>query len=169
MAVLKRVLKAEQRLSEAVKHPVLRLHAEARDSSLQDRFADGVTYFAGSMVFVYLHVVWFIAWVLLKPFGDNFPFGLLTMLVSLEAIFLSTFIMISQNRADSRRQLLADEGWRLVKAEEAENQQIITLTKQIWELTTQVHVLTSEMHALVTNGPLGASLVDAERRYTPSA
>jgi uncharacterized membrane protein len=74
--------------------------------SLQDRLADEITSFSGRMVFAYVHVIWFGAWILLntgffgiKPF-DPFPYGLLTMVVSLEAIFLSTFILISQNRQD---------------------------------------------------------------------
>lgn len=71
----------------------------------QDRAADKVTSFAGSLNFVYLHSVWFGVWVILNIglLGaslqfDKFPFGLLTMIVSLEAIFLSTFVMVSQNR-----------------------------------------------------------------------
>src|SRR5438445_1643739 len=82
----------------------------------QDRAADRITSFAGSLNFVYLHSVWFGAWVLLNVGAvggavvfDKFPFGLLTMIVSLEAIFLSTFVMVSQNRqaarADVRAQL----------------------------------------------------------------
>jgi uncharacterized membrane protein len=82
----------------------------------QDRVADEITAFAGSLNFVYLHTVWFGIWVLLNIgiLGaalefDKFPFGLLTMIVSLEAIFLSTFVMVSQNRqaarADIRSQL----------------------------------------------------------------
>lgn len=82
----------------------------------QDRVADEITAFAGSLNFVYLHTVWFGIWVLLNVgiLGaalefDKFPFGLLTMIVSLEAIFLSTFVMVSQNRqaarADIRSQL----------------------------------------------------------------
>ena len=75
--------------------------------TLTDRVADAVTGFSGSMAFVYLHVVWFGLWIalnegLLERFGlrpfDEFPFGLLTMIVSLEAIFLATFVLISQNR-----------------------------------------------------------------------
>jgi uncharacterized membrane protein len=75
----------------------------------QDRVADGVTGFAGSLRFVYLHAVWFVVWVVINvgAFGsalvfDEFPFGLLTMIVSLEAIFLSTFVMVSQNRQAAR-------------------------------------------------------------------
>ncbi|HYG79730.1 MAG TPA: DUF1003 domain-containing protein [Pyrinomonadaceae bacterium] len=71
------------------------------------RIADAITDFTGSMAFVYIHVVWFGLWVLLNiglihiprvSQFDPFPFGLLTMIVSLEAIFLSTFVLISQNR-----------------------------------------------------------------------
>jgi uncharacterized membrane protein len=80
----------------------------------QDRAADKVTDFAGSLKFVYLHSVWFAIWVLcgVGAFGpglkfDPFPFGLLTMVVSLEAIFLSTFVMVSQNRQSARADLRA--------------------------------------------------------------
>ena len=80
-------------------HPILTKSAEERSRSLQNRIADAITEFAGSMPFVYLHIVWFAAWI---GFGvESYPFGLLTMIVSLEAIFLSTFVMISQNRADA--------------------------------------------------------------------
>ena len=72
--------------------------------SLQERFADGITQFSGSMGFLYIHIIWFLVWILLnvgifpiKPV-DPFPFGFLTLVVSLEAIFLSTFVLISQNR-----------------------------------------------------------------------
>ena len=75
----------------------------------QDRAADKVTSFAGSLNFVYIHSVWFGVWILLNVglLGaalefDKFPFGLLTMIVSLEAIFLSTFVMVSQNRQAAR-------------------------------------------------------------------
>ncbi|HEV3353162.1 MAG TPA: DUF1003 domain-containing protein [Acidimicrobiales bacterium] len=82
----------------------------------QDRAADRVTSFAGSLNFVYLHSVWFGVWILINigligsaAVFDKFPYGLLTMIVSLEAIFLSTFVMVSQNRqaarADIRSQL----------------------------------------------------------------
>ena len=80
----------------------------------QDRAADRVTAFAGSLNFVYLHSVWFGIWVALNIgiFGsaiafDKYPFGLLTMIVSLEAIFLSTFVMVSQNRQSARSDIRA--------------------------------------------------------------
>ena len=62
---------------------------------MQNRIADRITAFAGSMTFVYIHIAWFGCWI---GFGVEYPYGLLTMIVSLEAIFLSTFVMISQNR-----------------------------------------------------------------------
>ena len=78
----------------------------------QDRVADAITGFAGSLNFVYLHSVWFGLWILLNIglIGaalefDRYPFGLLTMIVSLEAIFLSTFVMVSQNRQAMRTEL----------------------------------------------------------------
>jgi len=81
----------------------------------QDRAADRITGFAGSMKFVYLHSVWFAVWILLNAGAvgstivfDKFPFGLLTMIVSLEAIFLSTFVMISQNRQAARADIRSE-------------------------------------------------------------
>jgi uncharacterized membrane protein len=82
-------------------NPALLKHADQRRQSLENRIADQITRFAGSMLFVYLHILWFASWILLGV--EQYPYGLLTMIVSLEAIFLSTFVMISQNRADEKR------------------------------------------------------------------
>lgn len=89
-------------------------HREARHRGLQDRIADGITDFSGRMVFVYIHVVFFAGWILInlpyphhKPI-DPFPFNFLTMVVSLEAIFLSTFVLISQNRMSAQADKRAD-------------------------------------------------------------
>ena len=88
-------------------NPALVEHARQRAESAQNRVADVITAFAGSMLFVYIHVIWFGCWI---GFGvEHYPYGLLTMIVSLEAIFLSTFVMISQNRADAKRQIIADQ------------------------------------------------------------
>ena len=96
------------RRSQRVSHlplepnPALVQQAQERAQSSQNRIADRITAFAGSMRFVYIHIVWFGCWI---GFGvEHYPYGLLTMIVSLEAIFLSTFVMISQNRADAKRQ-----------------------------------------------------------------
>ncbi len=121
-------------------NPELARHAEARAAKLQNRIADAITRFAGSMAFVYFHVLWFAVWII---FGvEGYPFGLLTMIVSLEAIFLSTFVMISQNRADFKRQAAADQQWKMVKEEGEQNQQLLALSNQILELTRAVHAMT---------------------------
>ena len=129
-------------------HPALQKHAEERRGSLQNRVADAITRFAGSMPFIYLHIVWFALWIGLRV--EKFPFGLLTMMVSLEAIFLSTFVMISQNRADEKRQALADNQWQIVQTEENQNEQLIELSKKILELTTAIHQMTT---SLATSAP----------------
>jgi uncharacterized membrane protein len=117
-------------------NPALAKHAEQRAEYAQNRVADRITSFAGSMAFVYIHLLWFGCWI---GFGvEKYPFGLLTMIVSLEAIFLSTFVMISQNRADAKRQVLADQEWRTVKQEDHQNKQLLDLSEQILALTKQV-------------------------------
>jgi len=91
----------------------LRLQA-ARARGLQDRLADAITAFSGRMGFVYAHILWFGLWFVLNTgrFGvapfDPFPYGLLTMVVSLEAIFLATFVLISQNRLSAEAEHRAD-------------------------------------------------------------
>jgi uncharacterized membrane protein len=121
-------------------NPVLAQHAEARAESIQNRIADQITRFAGSMAFVYLHVIWFAAWIICRV--EDYPYGLLTMIVSLEAIFLSTFVMISQNRADAKRQAAADQQYHMVQEEDQQNKQLIELSNQILELTRAVHAIT---------------------------
>ena len=92
------------------------------------------------MLFVYIHIIWFGCWI---GFGvEDYPFGLLTMIVSLEAIFLSTFVMISQNRADAKRQVIADQQWRTVQEEDTQNKELLDLSKQILKLTKEVRSLT---------------------------
>jgi uncharacterized membrane protein len=121
-------------------NPALAKHAEARAASIQNRVADVITRFAGSMAFVYFHIIWFAVWII---FGiEGYPYGLLTMIVSLEAIFLSTFVMISQNRADFKRQAAADLQWQMVQEEDQQNKQLIELSNQILELTKAVHAQT---------------------------
>ena len=127
-------------------NPALMKDAERRATYVQNRIADKITAFSGSMAFVYLHIVWFGCWI---GFGvERYPFGLLTMIVSLEAIFLSTFVMISQNRADAKRQVLADEQWKTVQEEDRQNEELLTISKQILDLTKEVHA-----HYGSTSGP----------------
>ena len=122
-------------------NPALLHHSEERASELQNRIADRITTFAGSMAFVYLHVIWFSCWI---GFGvEDYPFGLLTMIVSLEAIFLSTFVMISQNRADAKRQVIADQQWKTVQEEDQQNKELLDLSRQILDLTKEVRSATT--------------------------
>jgi uncharacterized membrane protein len=81
----------------------------------EDRVADRVTAFAGSLNFVYIHTAWFAVWIAINAglvgasaVFDKFPYGLLTMVVSLEAIFLATFVMVSQNRQAARSDIRSD-------------------------------------------------------------
>jgi uncharacterized membrane protein len=132
-----------QRVSHisAEPNPVLVEHAKQRAENVQNRIADQITDFAGSMWFVYIHIVWFSCWIGLGV--EKYPYGLLTMIVSLEAIFLSTFVMISQNRADAKRQVIAGQQWQTVKEEDSQNRELLDLSNQILELTKQVHAYTS--------------------------
>jgi uncharacterized membrane protein len=121
----------------AERNPALLEHARKRAESVQNRIADKITDFAGSMAFVYLHILWFGSWI---GFGvEKYPYGLLTMIVSLEAIFLSTFVMISQNRADAKREVIADQQWQTVQEEDRQNVKLLELSKQILDLTEAVH------------------------------
>ena len=120
-------------------NPALLKHQEERASATQNRIADAITTFAGSMLFVYIHIIWFGCWI---GFGvESYPFGLLTMIVSLEAIFLSTFVMISQNRADAKRQVVADQQWVTVQEEDKQNVELLDLSRHILALTKEVRSL----------------------------
>jgi uncharacterized membrane protein len=114
-------------------HPSVVAHAEARAHDVQLRIADAITRFAGSMIFVYLHAVVFAAWML---FFERSPWPTLTLVVSLEAIFLSTFVMIGQNRAGAFQQAKADHDFF---AQEQELKRNTDVTEAIHELTKQIH------------------------------
>jgi uncharacterized membrane protein len=137
----------QERLEERLAHlpiepnPALMRQAEERAASVQNRIADQITAFAGSMWFVYIHILWFGSWII---FGvEGYPYGLLTMIVSLEAIFLSTFVMISQNRADAKRQVVANQQWQTVKEEDRQNLELIKLSNEILDLTKAIHTFMS--------------------------
>jgi uncharacterized membrane protein len=122
-------------------NPALIEHARRRGESVESRVADRITAFSGSMRFVYIHILWFASWI---GFGvEAYPYGLLTMIVSLEAIFLSTFVMISQNRADVKREVLANQQWTTVQDEDAQNVELLQLSHQILKLTKAVHAATA--------------------------
>ena len=127
------------------RNPALVEHAKKRAESVQNQIADRITTFAGSMWFVYIHILWFGSWI---GFGvEGYPYGLLTMIVSLEAIFLSTFVMISQNRADAKRQVVADLQWQTVREEDKQNQQLLDLSQEILDLTKAIHSFTTARSA----------------------
>jgi len=126
-------------------NPALMEHAKERAESVQNRIADRITAFAGSMRFVYLHILWFGAWIGFRV--EGYPYGLLTMIVSLEAIFLSTFVMISQNRADAKRQVVADLQWQTVREEDKQNRQLLDLSQEILDLTKAIHSFTTARSA----------------------
>jgi len=122
-------------------NPALVTHARQRRQSIENRIADRITTFSGSMRFVYLHALWFGCWI---GFGvEPYPYGLLTMIVSLEAIFLSTFLLISQNRADAKREVIANQQWQTVQEEDQQNRELLELSHEILELTKQVHAFAS--------------------------
>jgi uncharacterized membrane protein len=120
-------------------NPAVVRHTQERAQSLQNRLSDRITAFAGSMPFVYIHLAWFGCWIGLGV--EKYPYGLLTMIVSLEAIFLSTFVMISQNRADAKRQAIADQQWQTVQDEDRQNEELLALSRQILDLTKEIHTV----------------------------
>ena len=131
-------------------NPALLEHAEQRAESAQNRLADRITAFSGSMWFIYIHVIWFSCWI---GFGvEKYPYGLLTMIVSLEAIFLSTFVLISQNRADAKRQVIADQQWQTVREEDKQNVELLDLSNQILELTKAIHASTNPRSSAGSGG-----------------
>ena len=98
----------------------------------QNRIADKITAFAGTMKFVYIHAVWFSVWIIINLgllghslIFDAFPFGLLTLIVSLEAIFLSTFVMISQNRQAEAAEIRSELDYKTNVMAEKENELIM--------------------------------------------
>jgi uncharacterized membrane protein len=130
-------------------NPVLVEHAEQRAQDVQNRIADRITAFAGSMAFVYIHLAWFGCWI---GFGvERYPYGLLTMIVSLEAIFLSTFVLISQNRADAKRQAIADQQWATVQEEDRQNEELLDLSHQILDLTKAIHGMAAQIGPAAAN------------------
>jgi uncharacterized membrane protein len=120
-------------------HPVVLATQAQRAASLQLRIADAITAFAGSMPFVYIHAAAFAIWML---FVESDPWPKLTLIVSLEAIFLSTFVMIGQNRQAAFQQAKADHDF---------SEQELEL-KTNTELTRSIHVLTVELHRRLVEG-----------------
>ncbi|MEV2223709.1 DUF1003 domain-containing protein [Nocardia vinacea] len=121
-------------------HPVVVRFHEVRGESLQLRVADWITKFAGSMRFVYIHAIGFAIWMI---WAERSPWPTLTLVVSLEAIFLSTFVMIGQNRQAQFQQMKADHDF---------NEQELEL-KTNTELTRAIHEMTKELHRRLLETP----------------
>jgi uncharacterized membrane protein len=116
-----------------IHHPAVLEEARRRRDHFQLRLADEITTFAGSMNFVWIHAALFAVWMMVL---ERSPWPTLTLVVSLEAIFLSTFVMIGQNRQAAFQQAKADHDFQ------AQDLELKTNT----ELTRQIHVLTEELH-----------------------
>lgn len=114
-------------------HPTVAAFHQDRAADLQLRMADAITAFAGSMPFVYVHVVVFVVWMVT---AESSPWPTLTLVVSLEAIFLSTFVMIGQNRQAAFQRAKADHDFVEQELE----------LKTNTDLTRAIHVLTTELH-----------------------
>jgi uncharacterized membrane protein len=119
--------------AESLQHPIVAAQVARRAGSLQLRIADQITAFSGSMPFVYLHAVLFAVWMV---FLEGTPWPTLTLVVSLEAIFLSTFVLIAQNRQAEFQQAKADHDFIEQELELKTNTEI---TKAIHALTTELH------------------------------
>jgi uncharacterized membrane protein len=140
---------------------LLELRSRALETrSRQERISDAITDFSGRMPFLYLHAVWFGVWIALNlgAFGirafDPYPFGLLTMIVSLEAIFLSTFVLISQNRTSAEADHRADL-----------DLQINLLTEH--EITRVIRMLDAIGRKLEVGIAADPELEDLERNVSP--
>ena len=114
-------------------HPAVVEQFNKRASDAQLRVADRITAFAGSMNFVYLHIAMFAAWMLVL---EKSPWPTLTLVVSLEAIFLSTFVMIGQNRQAAFQQTKSDRDYQDVNRLLVEN---TNLTRAINQMTEDLH------------------------------
>ena len=125
-------------------HPIVVAQEARRAADLQLRIADAITAFAGSMPFVYIHAVAFAIWMV---WFESKPWPQLTLVVSLEAIFLSTFVMIGQNRQAAFQQAKADHDFIEQELE----------LKTNTDLTRQIHTLTTELHRRVVGGAPGSN------------
>jgi uncharacterized membrane protein len=144
--------------------------AEQARATLQDRLADSLTRFSGNMWFVYVHVAWF-GWWIAQNEGwvghrvfDPFPFGLLTLIVSLEAIFLATFVLISQNRAAVVADMRADLDLQIDLLAEYEVTQLLKLLRGVGEKLGVEECSTQELQDLSRPVVLGEIIKELRTR-----
>jgi uncharacterized membrane protein len=132
-----------------IHHPTVLAHQAQRAASIQLRIADAITAYAGSMPFVYVHILIFAVWMI---YIERNPWPMLTLIVSLEAIFLSTFVMIGQNRQAAFQQAKADHDFAEQELELKTNTQ---LTQEIYALTTELHRRLLRETRAHDSGPVG--------------
>ncbi|MDT4926401.1 MAG: hypothetical protein QOG01_4114 [Pseudonocardiales bacterium] len=135
------------------RHPALDAVAQKRAANTQLKVADAITKFAGSMMFVYVHIALFAVWMLLF---EKSPWPTLTLGVSLEAIFLSTFVMIGQNRQAAFQQAKADHDFTVSERELHANT----------ELTKTIHAMTEQLHGQICLG-IPPSTVGSDQHRPP--
>jgi uncharacterized membrane protein len=141
--------------------------------TVQLRIAEVITDFAGSMGFVYFHVAWFALWIAINngTFGaaqifDPFPYGLLTMIVSLEAIFLATFIMIAQNVQNKRSELRAELDYQTNISSEKGVAEILALLRELkeHEELAEEEILEAQVHPKAAKPRLRERLDEIKRK-----
>jgi uncharacterized membrane protein len=152
---------------------IARLEHEAlHKRSLTDRISDRITRFAGSSVFIGLHIIWFSVWMILNlgridrihPF-DPYPFTFLTMIVSLEAIFLSIFVLISQNRMAHQADRRAHLDLQINLLAEQENTMKLRMLERLWEQQgIKTESVNEEVHALFEKTDLHALMHELEKQ-----
>ncbi|MGH2632340.1 MAG: DUF1003 domain-containing protein [Tepidiformaceae bacterium] len=126
-------------VEENIRSLLAKQEAAQAARGIQDKTADWLTLFSGTMLFVYIHALWFVVWMAFNlgifglPAFDPFPFGLLTMIVSLESIFLSTFVLISQNRSAALADRRSDLDLHTNLLTEHELTRVLRITKAIAE------------------------------------
>jgi len=143
---------------------------EERRKSPQDRLADTLTHFSGNMWFVYVHIAWFGWWIannngwIPGRIFDPFPFGLLTLIVSLEAIFLATFVLISQNRAAALAEMRSDLDLQIDLLAEYEVTQLLRIVTAIGKKLEVEGCEGAELDQLEKNVAVGEIIKEMQLR-----
>jgi uncharacterized membrane protein len=165
--------KRDNRLADIIEQNIHTIentrHTAANQRTREERLADSITTFSGRMYFVYFHIVWFGIWIPInlgffgmQPF-DPFPFGLLTMIVSLEAIFLATFVLISQNRLSAEADRRADLDLQIGLLTEHELTRVLNMLDAIQDKLGIENNTDQELHDLEKNVNPEDVLVEMDR------
>src|SRR5262249_32859590 len=146
--------------------------AALHQRSFTDRVSDGITRFAGSSVFIILHTVWFTVWIILNVRSiagiqafDPYPFTFLTMIVSLEAIFLSIFVLISQNRMAHQADRRAHLDLQINLLSEQENTMMLRMLENLCERQgIETGPLTEDVRSLFEKTDLHTLMRELEKQ-----